>query len=448
MEIETTQQEVNHEHHSSQIATTDDIAKGLVSSIIQKDKENEIENEDDKETSDESDTDSVSNKTMINLSQEKLRHMGIDKAIEIRNIDESASMLLFAGYTLNSYGLRMNTGRVAGNRLRVDMTDFTGTETITVWMYSDVAEKISQQFARGKWIKLFGFEVVPIVPKYDRGTWRYSLKITTSTIIEEFNHEPPQLNLLVPTMSIAEFSKLHKGRESVGSVEAVMIKATQLLHNSAEITIADNADAEGSLSVKFFESSMDIFREMLTEFLTGIAPNRCFINLQGDGIFKRANVSGMTIVTRVASNSKNKYLSALYRAIGTSCTRVPGWFEIDKLRPMLIHTVCSSCSTSVTRRIDKDTAACSSCNYVGPVKQLLSLKGILHMQETTKNVSIPSYMLDVLYKFKSPFLTCWNKNSTKTKKKMIMNPPHGSFLLGESDDIIAFASSTPVKHIQ
>ncbi|EFJ04632.1 hypothetical protein SELMODRAFT_432233 [Selaginella moellendorffii] len=211
MEIETTQQEVNHEHHSSQIATTDDIAKGLVSSIIQKDKENEIENEDDKETSDESDTDSVSSKTMINLSQEKLRHMGIDKAIEIRNIDESASMLLFAGYTLNSYGLRMNTGRVAGNRLRVDMTDFTGTETITVWMYSDVAEKISQQFARRKWIKLFGFEVVPIVPKYDRGTWRYSLKITTSTIIEEFNHEPPQLNLLVPTMSIAEFSKLHKG---------------------------------------------------------------------------------------------------------------------------------------------------------------------------------------------------------------------------------------------
>ncbi|EFJ09651.1 hypothetical protein SELMODRAFT_427832 [Selaginella moellendorffii] len=421
MEIETTQQEVNHEHHSSQIATTDDIAKGLVSSIIQKDKENEIENEDDKETSDESDTDSVSNKTMINLSQEKLRHMGIDKAIEIRNIDESASMLLFAGYTLNSYGLRMNTGRVAGNRLHVDMTDFTGTETITV---------------------------VPIVPKYDRGTWRYSLKITTSTIIEEFNHEPPQLNLLVPTMSIAEFSKLHKGRESVGSVEAVMIKATQLLHNSAEITISDNADAEGSLSVKFFESSMDIFREMLTEFLTGIAPNRCFINLQGDGIFKRANVSGMTIVTRVASNSKNKYLSALYRAIGTSCTGVPGWFEIDKLRPVLIHTVCSSCSTSVTRQIDKDTAACSSCNYVGPVKQLLSLKGILHMQETTKNVSIPSYMLDVLYKFKSPFLTCWNKNSTKTKKKMIMNPPHGSFLLGESDDIIAFASSTPVKHIQ
>ncbi|EFJ06849.1 hypothetical protein SELMODRAFT_430318 [Selaginella moellendorffii] len=189
---------------------------------------------------------SMETQQITNIKQ--LQHMEISSAIKITGIDESASTLMFAGYTLNSYGLKRGIVH-GGNRLRVDMTDFGGTETITVWMFHEVAKKRAQEFTRGKWLKLYGFEVIPTVPKYDRGTWGFTLKIMDTTIVEEFQHSPPLLRLSVPTISIAEFTNMHRGRDSIGSIEAVMIKVNSLAHNTAEITVADNGDSSDTLTV-------------------------------------------------------------------------------------------------------------------------------------------------------------------------------------------------------
>ncbi|EFJ21167.1 hypothetical protein SELMODRAFT_417575 [Selaginella moellendorffii] len=309
------------------------------------------------------------------------------------------------------------------------MTDFGGTETITVWMFHEVAEKRAQEFTRGKWLKLYGFEVIPTVPKYDRGTWGFTLKIMDTTIVEEFQHSPPLLRLSVPTISIAEFTNMHRGRDSIGSIEAVMIKVNSLAHNTAEIRVADNGDSSDTLTIPIL-------------LVPETAPSRCFINLQGDGVFKRANVSGMTIVTRILDPAKNHFLTALYRSLAICCNGVPGWFEIDRLRPIFIHTVCSSCDTIVTQRTSKDTAVCAVCKYVGPVKQLMTLKGKIHMENTTRDVNIPSYLVDHLYGSKEPILTSWKKDSTHVKTQMIKHPPVGRFVLDVSNDVIGFAPSS------
>ncbi|EFJ26981.1 hypothetical protein SELMODRAFT_412542 [Selaginella moellendorffii] len=319
----------------------------------------------------------------MSVDSEQLKHMAIEEAIDIHMINESAGNLMFAGYTLNYYGLRKNTPTPRGSRLRIDMTDFTGNESITVWMYPEVAEKRSQQFARGKWLKIIGFEVVPAVPKYDRGTWRYTLKISHSTVIEEFFWGPPVLRLPVQTLSIANFIKLHRGRDAVGSIEAVMIKANYLSHNSAEIIVADNCGSDDTLMIKFLSTSIEMFRELMCEFLSGKAPVRCFINLQGDGMYKRANVTGMTIITPVIEHRRIRYLTTLYRSIGTSCEGIPGWFEIDNRCPLIIHMVCGSCNTTVTKRVSKNTAICASCNYTGPIKQHINLQGHMHSKDMT-----------------------------------------------------------------
>ncbi|EFJ38801.1 hypothetical protein SELMODRAFT_403003 [Selaginella moellendorffii] len=342
---------------------------------------------------------SMETQQITNIKQ--LQHMEISAAIEITGIDESASTLMFAG----------------------------SRETCT-------------GFTRGKWLKLYGFEVIPTVPKYDRGTWGFTLKIMDTTIVEEFQHSPPLLRLSVPTISIAEFTNMHRGRDSIGSIEAVMIKVNSLAHNTAEITVADNGDSSDTLTVKFLASNIYIFREMLNEFLSETAPSWCFINLQGDGVFKRANVSGMTIVTCILDPAKNHFLTALYRSLAICCNGVPGWFEIDRLRPIFIHTICSSCDTIVTQRTSKDTAVCAVCKYVGPVKQLMTLKGKIHVENTTRDVNIPSYLVDHLYGSKEPILTSWKKDSTHVKTQMIKHPPVGRFVLDVSNDVIGFVPSS------
>ncbi|EFJ04827.1 hypothetical protein SELMODRAFT_432053 [Selaginella moellendorffii] len=371
--------------------------------------------------------------------QKKSRRMDLGEAISIREIDRSVAQLMFAGYTLNSYGLRRGRTQSHNVRLRIDMTDVYGNETITVWMFYNIAEKRKQEFSKNKWLKIYGFEVMNADPKYDRGTWNYTLKISESTIVEEFQHPAPRLCLLVHTIPISEYIDIHKGRDSVGSIDAVVIKINDATYSCGKLTVADGPNVCDALTIKFFGKSMPYFEILMQEFYSGNAPTRCFINLQGDGIFKHANATDMTIITDVIICDKKKSLEYLFCTIAENFEGVKGWFEIDNLYPVSLQTTCSSCNTLVTKRISRFEADCESCTYKGLVRQQISLKGKLHSSESVQDVVIPSYLIDQLYPQVSSLQELWREDSTKAKIHMAGNPPHGRFVVGIGNGIMGFA---------
>ncbi|EFJ06499.1 hypothetical protein SELMODRAFT_430653 [Selaginella moellendorffii] len=305
--------------------------------------------------------------------QKKSRRMDLGEVISIREVDRSVAQLMFSGYTLNSYGLRRGRTQSHNVRLRIDMTDVYGNETITVWMFYNIAEKGNKNSAKTNGLR-----------------YMKNFSIQHQDYVCWFT--------LYQLANILTFTK-----------------------------------------IKFFGKSMPYFEILMQEFYSGNAPTRCFINIQGDGIFKHANATDITIITDVIICDKKKSLEYLFRTIAENFDGVKGWFEIDNLYPVSLQTTCSSCKTLVMKRISRFEADCESCTYKGLVRQQISLKGKLHSSESVQDLIIRSYLIDQLYPQVSSLQELWREDSTKAKIHMAGNPPHGRFAVGIGNGIMGFA---------